>query len=152
MALTSIEDQKAVDIRMPLLRQVPARRGLSAEPLIEGISNVNLEGIAWLIVGGESGQNARPMHPDWARSLLAQCQAVGVAYFFKQHGEWIHESQLGGNDKASAKMAQSERFEWGDTTVSYRVGKKAAGGTLDGQCWHKLPDWMQPFCQMAKTR
>lgn len=48
-------------------------------------------GLNWVIVGGESGRSARPMHPDWARSLRDQCQAAGVAFLFKQHGEWIED-------------------------------------------------------------
>ncbi len=52
-------------------------------------------GIDWVIVGGESGQQARPMHPDWARSLRDQCAAAGVAFFFKQWGEWLGQKQDG---------------------------------------------------------
>ena len=54
-------------------------------------------GIDWVIVGGESGPDARPMHPDWARSLRDQCISANVPFFFKQHGEWLHESQTSKN-------------------------------------------------------
>lgn len=73
--------------RADYLREVPAAvRFISAEPLLSGLPSLNLEGIHWLIVGGESGHGARPMHPDWARSLRDQAQAAGVAYFMKQMG------------------------------------------------------------------
>ncbi len=60
-----------------------------------GLSKLERGGpfIDWVICGGESGPNARPMHPDWARSLRDQCKAAGTAFFFKQHGRWLHESQ-----------------------------------------------------------
>ena len=110
---TSVEDQHRADERIPHLLRVPARvRFLSCEPLlgpvdlsgstVDGVwidqeyadlNNelgrvVEAEGwpIHWVIVGGESGAGARPMHPEWARSLRDQCQAAGVAYFLKQMG------------------------------------------------------------------
>jgi protein gp37 len=61
-------------------------RWLSVEPLLEDLGEVNLTGIGWVVVGGESGHGARPMHPDWARSLRDQCKRAGVPFFFKQHG------------------------------------------------------------------
>lgn len=82
----SIEDQKNKN-RIDILRQTPAAiRFLSIEPLLEDIGKLDLTGIDWVIVGGESGPGARPMHPDWARSVRDQCQAAGVAFFFKQWG------------------------------------------------------------------
>jgi len=67
----------------------------------------------WVIVGGESGPKARPMHPDWARSLRDQCVAAGVAFHFKQWGEW----GAGG----------------------HRVGKASSGRHLDGRTWDQMP-------------
>lgn len=82
----SVEDEKVVD-RIDFLRQVPAKvRFLSIEPLIGPINNLNLEGIHWVIVGGESGPGARPMEADWVRSIRNQCQEQNVAFFFKQWG------------------------------------------------------------------
>ena len=73
--------------RIDLLRETPAAaRFVSAEPLIFDPGKVNLEGIHWVIVGGESGRGARPMDPAWARSLRDQCKATGTAYFMKQMG------------------------------------------------------------------
>ena len=69
------------------LRQVPAAvRFLSVEPLIAPAGELDLSGIDWVIVGGESGPGARPMEADWAREVREQCLAAGVAFFFKQWG------------------------------------------------------------------
>jgi protein gp37 len=73
--------------RVDDLRGVPAAvRFISAEPLLGPLDRVDLTGIHWVIVGGESGAAARPMSPDWARGLRDQCQHAGVAFFFKQWG------------------------------------------------------------------
>lgn len=82
----SVEDQKRADERLPILRQIPAAiRFVSAEPLIEGV-RLDLLGIDWVIVGGESGPGARAMTPDWARSIRDQCRQAGAAFFMKQLG------------------------------------------------------------------
>ena len=76
--------------RADFLRETPAAvRFISAEPLLSGLPSLNLDGVHWLVVGGESGPKARPMHQRWPRQLRDQCEGAGVAYFFKQHGEWI---------------------------------------------------------------
>ena len=81
----SVEDRKYGLPRVEHLRQTPAAiRFLSIEPLLEDLGEVNLTGIDWVIVGGESGPGARPMEADWARSLRNQCAAAGVAFFMKQ--------------------------------------------------------------------
>ncbi|MBY0229582.1 MAG: phage Gp37/Gp68 family protein [Gemmataceae bacterium] len=73
--------------RIDELRGVPtANRFLSVEPLLEDLGRVDLSGIGWVIVGGESGHGARPMQAEWARLLRDQCEAAGVPYFFKQWG------------------------------------------------------------------
>jgi protein gp37 len=99
----SVEDQAAADLRVPALLATPAAvRFLSMEPLVgrvtfrwapwvgvRGHSHLDgLKGIDWVIVGGESGPSARPMHPDWAVTIRDQCIAAGVAFHFKQWGEW----------------------------------------------------------------
>lgn len=82
----SVEDQKMVN-RVDDLRDVPARiRFLSIEPLIGPITNIGLSGINWVIVGGESGPKARPMNPEWARSIRDICVEKNVQFFFKQWG------------------------------------------------------------------
>jgi protein gp37 len=86
-------------------------------------------GLDWVIVGGESGPGARPMHPDWPRSLRDQCQAQGTPFFFKQWGEY---SEVG-------KYVQQE-VNWVTTgTMMQRVGKKAAGRLLDGREHNEFP-------------
>ena len=83
---TSIEDQERAELRLPLLVRVPAAiRFVSAEPLLEAVDlRPWLPAIQWLIAGAESGPDARPFNPDWARSLRDQCAAAGVPFFFKQ--------------------------------------------------------------------
>lgn len=82
----SVESFDAVD-RIDHLRSVPAAvRFLSCEPLITALPGMNLEGIDWCIVGGESGPRARPIDPDWALDIRDQCIEAGVAFFFKQWG------------------------------------------------------------------
>lgn len=82
----SVESQAFVG-RVRLLQQVPAAiRFVSAEPLLGPISELPLDRIHWVIVGGESGPGARPMSAEWVRSLRDQCHGAGVAFFFKQWG------------------------------------------------------------------
>jgi protein gp37 len=82
----SVEDTRVVD-RIDRLRNVPAAvRFLSLEPLIGPLNRLELGGIDWVIVGGESGPGARPMELAWVESILRQCRSAGVAFFFKQWG------------------------------------------------------------------
>ena len=83
-------------------------------------------GLDWVIAGGESGPGARPMHPDWARSLRDQCVVAGVPFFFKQWGEF---SPVGYPDG----VADPAEHLW------IRVGKKHAGRELDGRTWDEYP-------------
>ncbi len=94
----SIEDQKTADERIPLLLQIPAAvRFLSCEPMLAPIKLSHLIGrttfakndIQWIICGGESGPQARPMHPDWARGIRDYCNRASIPFFFKQWGQWI---------------------------------------------------------------
>jgi len=83
---TTVEDQLRADERTPLLQAVPARlRFLSCEPLLESVT-LDLNGIHWVICGGESGALSRPMEPQWARFLRDQCIAESVPFHFKQWG------------------------------------------------------------------
>jgi protein gp37 len=83
----SVENQRMGVPRIDLLRSAPAAvRFLSIEPLLEDLGRVDLGGIDWAIVGGESGPGARPMDPAWVRSLRDQCKGAGVPFFFKQWG------------------------------------------------------------------
>jgi protein gp37 len=83
----SVEDRKYGVPRIEALREAPAAiKFLSIEPLLEDLGELNLEGIHWVIVGGESGAGARPMDESWVLSIRAQCEAAGVPFFFKQWG------------------------------------------------------------------
>jgi protein gp37 len=103
--------------------------------------------ISWVIVGGESGRGARPMHPAWARSLRDQCVSAGVPFFFKQSGEWIEVPPAAGvvGDRWSlpAPLGLVPYIEgdgrWYMAPLMRRVGKKSAGRLLDGRTWDELP-------------
>lgn len=118
--------------RIDSLREAPAAvRFLSLEPLLENLGEINLEGIHWVIVGGESGHGARPMNPVWVRDIRDQCTAAGVAFHFKQNGEFVSVSEVAG---------EGAHFQFSDGATVRRVGKKAAGRTLDGRTWDELPE------------
>lgn len=91
-----------------------------------------LNGISWVIVGGESGPHARPMHPDWARSIRDQCQAAGVPFFFKQWGEF-----------APCRHKCTNGHEFPDGQRMWRLGKKNSGRELDGREWNEFPEVTQ---------
>lgn len=138
-AMTTVENQEAADVRIPILAEVPARvRGLSCEPLIGPVvlPELYLRSIHWVIAGGESGAKARPPHPKWYRDLRDQCQAAGVAYLFKQHGEWISKDQIadfGANPRDPERFGWTVRPEWGEAVHGARWGNlNITGRYLDG--------------------
>ena len=91
----SVENRKHGLPRIDRLRKSPAKiRFLSIEPLLEHLGPINLNGINWVIVGGESGPGARPMDASWVRNIRAQCRRAGVAFFFKQWGG-VRKSETG---------------------------------------------------------
>lgn len=104
-----------------------------------GLSTVKRDepGIDWVICGGESGRGARPMHPDWARSLRDQCAAAGVPFMFKQWGEWGPDYKHGAPIVCfrpdGSRYNPKEPDGWTEKAMQsvYRVGKKAAGRLLD---------------------
>lgn len=96
----SIENRRFVH-RADLLRAIPAAvRFISAEPLLGPLQGLNLDGIDWLIAGGESGPRARDCNPDWVRELRDRCNAEGVAFFFKQWGAVRAVRGKGGHEDA----------------------------------------------------
>lgn len=161
----SVENQQAADERIPSLLQTPAVvRFLSCEPLLgpvdlewpDGSNKAELccngyecgcqgmpveppllNGIDWVIVGGESGPNARPMHPEWARSLRDQCQRWKVPFFFKQWGEWLPNAQEYGADPGDFNYERKHVIV-GDIPMC-KAGKKTAGRLLDGRTWDEFP-------------
>lgn len=91
----------------------------------------------WVICGGETGPGARPMHPDWVRSLRDQCSAAGVPFLFKQWGEWapIHELRCG-----EPGIKGRRWFNFDPDTAVCKVGRKVAGRLLDGREWDEYPE------------
>lgn len=132
-AMTSVENQEQAVKRIPALTYVPAVvRGLSVEPLI-GCVDLNpwLDKVHWVIVGGESGREARPMNPAWVLHVRDQCIKANVPFFFKQWGEW-----------APSSPDAHVYYEMNDTSWRNKIqrfGKKAAGRLLDGRTWDALP-------------
>jgi protein gp37 len=116
----SVENATYVPRIADLQRADATTRFLSVEPLLGPIAlqSEHLRGIHWVIVGGESGPGARPMNPDWARSLRDLCRRCDVPFFFKQWGAF--------------------------NSTGRRVGKKVAGRDLDGRTWNEMPVSGQP--------
>ena len=111
----TVEDQKFGVPRLDWLRQVPAHiRFVSVEPLLEELGTLNLSGIHWVIVGGESGPKARPMQQEWVLNIKRQCDEQRSAFFFKQWGGW------GVDGKKRAK--------------------KQNGRLLQGRTWDAVPE------------
>lgn len=175
----SVEDQRRADERIPDLLATPAAvRWISAEPLLgpvdlkhirpqdraeidalrgmdfdQGLPCARLD---WVVVGGESGPGARPMHPDWARSLRDQCAAAGVSYHFKQWGAWAELDQAKAADEAGWQgnrdwmvLSRDGALDipdgrWPDADLGeaavVRIGKKAAGRLLDGKQHDSFPE------------
>lgn len=164
---TSVENQKQADERIPELLRIPAAgHFLSMEPLLGQVDisdwlgvrhgcrgeypNEDCEQCAgqlrtvdWVIVGGESGPNARPMHPAWARSIRDQCQEACVPFFFKQWGAWCEKK-----DGDRYLIQDGSLHGLGLSTIDgrtmspvrvKRVGKKRAGRLLDGHEWSEVP-------------
>src|SRR5436853_6511521 len=105
---TSVEDQRVIS-RIVHLTKIPAIvRFLSIEPLLGPIPNLPLEGIDWIIVGGESGPHARPVQPQWVFEIRRQCQAAGVAFFFKQWGG-VNKKKAGRRSEEHTSELQSLR-------------------------------------------
>lgn len=186
----SVEDQAAADERIPLLLDTPAAvRWISAEPLLRPVSLTKeylsmkcggtypfrslgdehrtklIDLLDWVVVGGESGPQARPMHPAWARGLRDQCAAAGVPFLFKQWGEWAPRSECYHtltSGKAAADIDPSAT-KWpcirltgtgnngrnlanscdGDDCYMQKVGKKLAGRLLDGVLHDCYPEAKQ---------
>ncbi|WP_192183295.1 DUF5131 family protein [Mesorhizobium amorphae] len=171
----SAERQREADERVPELLATPAAiRFVSAEPLLGPINIIDAmwagqdpasshleETIDWIIVGGESGPDARPMHPAWARSIRDQCHRVSAPFFFKQWGAWADSSDapdlvegredlifapdgkvLGAGGRLGRKMQGSVEPDWRALGGAWMTltGKKAAGRLLDGVEHNAMPE------------
>lgn len=149
-------NQAEADEKIPILLQIPAAvRFLSIEPMLGpvkiskylcspascedwGLCHGNHRNICsqsgkigWVVLGGESGPGARPMNPDWVRSVRDQCVSAGVPFYFKQWGEWgptVHRD-----------WTEKEQV-WMDNTNMFRMGRKYTGRLLDGKEYNELPE------------
>ena len=110
---------------------------LSCEPLLGDLGELDLTGIHWVIVGGESGHKARPMHPDWVRNIQRQCKKQNVPFFFKQWGEYIMPEQM--SDDLYSIVDSGINLASGHYNDFYKVGKKKAGRLLDGKEYSEYP-------------
>ena len=193
----SVEDQKRADLRIPALLDTPAAvRFLSCEPLLGPVDLdgwlfafcrrtdghcprlergarcedclPDRQDLHWVIVGGESGHGARPMHPDWVRRLRDRCWQADVPFFFKQFGAWgelprdwperlasgpewrrhgtvvahdgCHFPAGAGDDPEYQRWCREhDHTRPNRLHAMYRVGKKAAGRELDGRTWDEMP-------------
>jgi protein gp37 len=171
----SVENQEQADARIPELLKIPAAvRFLSCEPLLGPVELTRLfshcpvhdfasgmcvgpcphrHDLHWVIGGGESGHDARPMHPDWVREICAQCMDAQVPFFFKQWGAWSPSPSDSGGRMHRIEDVHVFRCD-GDPCfgedcsrcqVLWRVGKKAAGRLLDGREWSEFPAQPIPF-------
>jgi protein gp37 len=150
---TSIENDRYT-WRADHLRNTPAAiRFLSLEPLIGPVPSLDLDGIDWVIVGGESGPHARPMHPDWARDIRDRCVAAGVPFFFKQWGAWrpglantpgsaspLNHGYFCGDGRWLSATGNRATSAPGTREHIARVGKANAGRLLDGRTWDEMPE------------
>ncbi|VFR80944.1 Bacteriophage protein gp37 [plant metagenome] len=140
----SVVSQAEADRDIPKLLAAPARRRfLSMEPLLGPVDlqaacrsfGYHLgEVLDWVIVGGESGKHARPMHPDWPTDIRNQCRAAGVPFLFKQWGEWV--PMMG---HLEGLPVTGPKFTHADGTIMGRVGKAVAGRHLDGVIHNDFP-------------
>ncbi len=166
----TICNQEEADRNIPLLLETPAAvRFLSIEPMLGPIDlrflrakngalinclygDVMTSGgevyaaapaaIDWVIVGGESGPDARPMHPDWVRSIRDQCVAANIPLFMKQWGEWAEWDGFAYTEYAWSKVGagtHARLWQWDDGTKMERVGRKVAGHLLDGVEYREFP-------------
>jgi len=134
---------------------------LSCEPLLGDLGELDLTGIDWVICGGESGPNARPMHPDWVRNIQKQCKEQGVAFFFKQWGTWkpVYERDKGGTTNNYFNDTETEYYDkyrrmnkaggcgFHGENVCYfdKVGKTKSGAILDGKEYKEFPNYIVDF-------
>jgi len=182
----SVENQETANERIPHLAAIPAKvRFLSIEPLLGAIDLEPLileiamppdsvpinyrwfiprpeyeRSVDWVIVGGESGPSARPMHPRWVWSIRMLCCAADIPFFFKQHGEWLPEAPITSNAGFTLQAKRWVAVDVDGTVVDYdnpgavnalsdgawfmgRVGKKKAGRLLDGREWNEMPFSME---------
>jgi len=134
------ENQQRYDERWEIAQQIPAAvLWVSGEPLLSPIDFTRHKRKPdWFVAGGETGPGARPMHPDWARSLRDQCVSAGVPFFFKQWGQYVTPSQAPEDTYREMDAFHGQGFDESEDAF-YGVGKKKAGRLLDGREWNEYP-------------
>jgi hypothetical protein len=176
--MVTTENQPMADLRIPILLSITAVvHGVSVEPMVGPVdlscipwpegwdghpdgfdalrfddrnSKKRLARLGWVICGGESGCEARPMHPNWARDLRNQCVAARVPFFFKQWGEWapwnenhevehLHPSTPTCLVKADGKVIRPFCYNDRPGQRMVRIGRDDAGSLLDGREWKQFP-------------
>jgi protein gp37 len=139
---TSVESDRYT-FRANHLRETPsAIRFLSLEPLIGPLPSLDLTGIDWVIAGGESGQKARPMNPEWARDLRNRCEYHGIPFMFKQWGAWAPEAELDLQSSEDFNRFTNEPTWTRDFEGVPMVGwrGRVPFRTLDGRLWDGYPE------------
>jgi len=154
-------NQEEADAKIPVFLQVPGRLFLSIEPMLGPVDLDETCGPSWcwreaiqgVILGGETGPRARPMHPDWVRKVRDDCATAGVPFLFKQWGEWYPDSDLGqikdtkrpgqcrkGQPSCYAHLLGEAGSSDRETDILMRrVGSKSAGRLLDGREHNDMP-------------
>lgn len=133
----SVEDKNSMS-RIDVLKKIEGGiKFLSIEPLLGPLPNLNLDGIDWVIVGGESGSGARPMSDDWVIEIMRSCKEFNVPFLFKQWGEWIPFSQItighwvGNTDNKLMLESEGRTF--------LKLGKKNTGRLINGIEYNGYP-------------
>jgi len=151
-------NQQEADQKIPIFLQVPGKKFLSIEPCLSEINlginllrigtidspcGPNIDNIDAVLLGGETGPGARPLHPDWVRSIRDQCAAAGVPFFFKQWGEWLPANQGAFWENATLKnsYAFTENIAGTNRHVldAIKIGRNKSGRLLDGRTHDELP-------------
>jgi protein gp37 len=146
-----IEAANALGSAFAFVSYEPALADIAAE-LRPWLTKPGHGGIEWVIAGGESGPNARPVHPEWLRHMRDVCGDTGARFLFKQWGEWLPVEAVEGPHKPLCAMTYDGRVAEGSTSpadpedeaywttwIFEKVGKKAAGRLLDGRLWDERP-------------
>ena len=124
-----------LDYKAAGLGDDPMAAGMLCDAIKQGTASGPMTAkIDWVICGGESGRNARPIHPRWAISLRDQCRAAGTAFLFKQWGEWCPAEYSGGG---------RDKFRFDDGQRMNLVGKKIAGRRLEGAEHNEMPEGLE---------
>ena len=146
-------NQQEAERDIPKLLEIPAEKHfLSLEPLLGPVDlekaltwQSDVVGVDWVIVGGETGPKARPMHPDWVRRVRNDCELFATPFFFKQWGEWLPAKRdKYGNvefcDLPHDGFLKCRVTNLDATFTAFRFGKKASGRLLDGKTWDGVPE------------